>query len=71
VEPFIGRLVALLAEQGGSVANLDSAICVAAGMMSWTHRDPFDRLLAAKAAHYHLPLVSADTVFDGIVTRLW
>jgi PIN domain nuclease of toxin-antitoxin system len=36
-----------------------------------THRDPFDRLLAATAMHYNLPLVSADVVFDGIVTRLW
>jgi hypothetical protein len=34
-------------------------------------RDPFDRLLAATAMHYNLPLVSADTVFDGIVRRLW
>jgi PIN domain nuclease of toxin-antitoxin system len=71
MEPFIGQLTALLGEQGGSVANLDPAICVAAGMMPWTHRDPFDRLLAATAAHFNLPLVSADTVFDGIVARLW
>jgi PIN domain nuclease of toxin-antitoxin system len=71
MEPFIGQLTALLAEQGGSVASLDPAICVAAGMMAWTHRDPFDRLLAATAAHYNLPLVSADSAFDGVVTRLW
>ncbi|WP_294537690.1 type II toxin-antitoxin system VapC family toxin [uncultured Rhodoblastus sp.] len=71
MEPHIGQLTALLGEQGGSVANLDPAICLAAGMMTWTQRDPFDRLLAATAAYYNLPLVSADTVFDGIVTRLW
>ena len=69
--PFASRLPALLAEQGGSVAGLDPAICIAAGMMAWSHRDPFDRLLAATAMHYNLPLVSADSAFDGIVTRLW
>jgi PIN domain nuclease of toxin-antitoxin system len=71
MEPFVGRLAALLGEQGGSVAGFDPSICIAAGMMAWTHRDPFDRLLAATAMQYNLPLVSADTAFDGIVTRLW
>ena len=72
MEPFVGRLAALLGEQGGSVAGFDPSICIAAaGMMAWTHRDPFDRLLAATATHFNLPLVSADTAFDGIVSRLW
>ena len=71
MEPFVGDLADLLDRQGGSVAGFDPAICIAAGMMVWTHRDPFDRLLAATALHYNLPLVSADTAFDGIVTRLW
>jgi hypothetical protein len=34
------------------------------------HRDPFDRMLAAISIHYNLPLVPADTVFDGIVRRV-
>lgn len=71
MEPFVSRLPVLLGEQGGSVAGFDPAICIAAGMMAWSHRDPFDRLLAATAMQYNLPLVSADAVFDGIVMRLW
>jgi PIN domain nuclease of toxin-antitoxin system len=71
MEPFVARLPALLAEQGGVVADFDPAISVAAGMMDWAHRDPFDRLLAATAMLGKLPLVSADSVFDGVVTRLW
>ncbi len=71
MEPHVRRLPALLREQGGSVAGLDPAHCVAAGMMPWAHRDPFDRLLAATAISLGLPLVSADMVFDGIVTRVW
>ena len=71
METFINRLPALLAEQGGGIAALEPEICVAAGIMPWVHRDPFDRLLAATATHYSLPIVSADSIFDGVVTRLW
>jgi len=71
MEPFINRLPTLLAEQGGGIAALEPEICVAAGIMPWAHRDPFDRLLAATATHYSLPIISADSIFDGIVTRLW
>lgn len=71
MEPFVGRLAALLAEQGGTVADFTPAICIEAGVMPWDHRDPFDRLLAATALHGSLPLVSADSVFDGIVSRHW
>jgi PIN domain nuclease of toxin-antitoxin system len=71
MEPFVNRLPALLAEQGGSVAALEPKICVAAGLMPWVHRDPFDRLPAATATHHSLPIISADSIFDGVVTRLW
>jgi len=69
--PFVGRMTILLAEQGGGIAALEPQICAAAGTMTWAHRDPFDRLLAATALHYSLPIISADSVFDGVVTRLW
>lgn len=69
--PFRGRMPALLAGQGGAIAALEPQICVTAGAMAWAHRDPFDRLLAATASYYNVPLVSADAIFDGVVTRLW
>jgi PIN domain nuclease of toxin-antitoxin system len=68
---FVGELPALLERQGGASADLAPAICTAAGLMDWSHRDPFDRMLAATALHYALPLVSADAVFDGITARIW
>lgn len=71
MEPRVDRLPQFLDEQGGVVANLDPLICTSAGAMPWVHRDPFDRLIAATAIHYNLPVVSADAVFDGVVTRLW
>jgi PIN domain nuclease of toxin-antitoxin system len=39
--------------------------------MKWSHRDPFDRFLAATALRYALPLISADPIFDGLVARIW
>ncbi len=71
MEPFAGQLPAILEKQGGTVAGLLPSICAMAGLMAWSHRDPFDRLIAATALHENMPLISADTVFDGIVTRLW
>ena len=71
MEPFVHRLPAILSEQGGGIAALDPAICTAAGIMPWDHRDPIDRLLAATAIHYNIAIISADLVFDGIVTRFW
>lgn len=71
MEPLIDRLPEILSEQGGTIAGLDPVVCTTAGTMSWNHRDPFDRLLAATAIRHNLPIVSADTVFDGLVTRVW
>lgn len=44
-----------------------------AGSLPWSHRDPFDRLLAAQAMIEHVPLVTADRAFanfPGLAT-IW
>lgn len=69
--PHVATLPEVLAEQGGIALPLDHAIAIIARLMDWPHRDPFDRLLAATARHHNLPIVSADTIFDGHVQRLW
>ncbi len=69
--PFAGDLPVLLERQGGVTAELSAAICLEAAMMTWNHRDPFDRLLAATAIHRGIPIVSADTVFDDLLARIW
>ena len=68
---FIDQLPSLLQAQGGMEAAFTPSTCLEAGMMDWPHRDPFDRLLAATARQSSHLLVSADTVFDGIVARVW
>ena len=44
-----------------------------AGKFEWTHRDPFDRLIAAQAFTENLTLVTNDPVFKTLpwITLLW
>ena len=69
--PLVSDLISAVQLQHAEIAPLSPAICLKAGAMDWSHRDPFDRMLAATALTYGLPIISADTVFDGIVTRIW
>jgi PIN domain nuclease of toxin-antitoxin system len=50
--------------------TLDHAVL--AGLLSWSHRDPFDRMLAAQSKIENMPLVTADPVFQAFGTHvLW
>ena len=73
MEALAPGLPELLYRQGGHAAPLTPEICVAASLMEWAHRDPFDRILAATAQALNVPLVSCDTAFDGAagLTRIW
>jgi PIN domain nuclease of toxin-antitoxin system len=37
-----------------------------AGLLTWHHRDPFDRVIAAQAMIESLPLVTADTALSSL-----
>lgn len=75
--PFVDRLPALVHEQQALFASLTPEICLSATGLSWEHRDPFDRMLAATAIENRLTYVSVDTAFDalagveGWIGRLW
>jgi PIN domain nuclease of toxin-antitoxin system len=71
MSPFVDQPPTLLHRQGGGLAGFDPEVAVTAGLLDWSHRDPFDRLLAAAAMRHDLRLVSADAVFDEIVRRVW
>nr|WP_281413929.1 type II toxin-antitoxin system VapC family toxin [Rhizobium aethiopicum] len=72
MQPFVGRLPDLLQEQGAIAAALTPDVCLAAAMMDWAHRDPFDRFLAATAIENGIPIISADTIFDELAgNQLW
>jgi PIN domain nuclease of toxin-antitoxin system len=61
----------LAESQQARMIPLEPEDCLMAGMLAWSHRDPFDRFLAASALRRRIPIVSADPVFDAVVTRVW
>lgn len=71
MQPFVADLLTYVSRQGVDVIPVDADISLRAGTMAWGHRDPFDRLIAATALEHALPIISADTAFDGVVSRIW
>lgn len=77
MESFIAKIQEALEKNGAHITAVGAEISLLAGMMNWTHRDPFDRMLAATAIHLQLPLISADSAFDeladhkGWIGRIW
>jgi len=65
----------LIADADGrfDLAPLTTEIARRASLLDWSHRDPFDRMIAATALELQAPLVSMDRVFDGVtgLERLW
>lgn len=66
---IVKRLPQLLRAQGGVVAPYTATMAMLSGGMDWSHRDPFDRMIAATAIEMACPLVSKDGAFDGIEGR--
>ena len=48
------------------IAPYTAEIAFLAGAMQWSHRDPFDRMIAATAMALGCPLISKDAAFDGL-----
>jgi PIN domain nuclease of toxin-antitoxin system len=77
MQPFLSRLVGLADEQGGRFVDMSPEASLAAATLEWSHRDPFDRIIAATAITRGLTLISADTAFDGLAAepkwsgRIW
>ncbi len=69
---FIERLDTEMDLQTAFAAVPTPAVCLLAGLLDWSHRDPFDRMIAATALHGGDILISADTVFDALpIRRVW
>ena len=69
--PYVDRLPELLDSQRAVATSLESADCLLAERLDWPHRDPFDRFLAASALRRRISIVSADSIFDAVLTRIW
>jgi len=72
-EPVITDYAATLLRLGAATLAMTHTHMLHAGALSWAHRDPFDRLLAATAIIEGWPVVSCDAIFDAVadVRRLW
>lgn len=75
MEDHVGQLESLAAGQGIMTALLTPSVALLASGMDWSHRDPFDRILAATAMLNKSMLLSADTMFDTLaddrLKRIW
>lgn len=69
MDGIVGRLMQLLRAQGGSIAPYSGEMAILSGGMHWSHRDPFDRMIAATAIELACPVVSKDTAFDDLRDR--
>ena len=73
MDGFAAQLEELALRQGVQIAVVTGPVAAQAGLLDWTHRDPFDRMIAATALVPDLALISADTTFDSLpgLRRVW
>jgi PIN domain nuclease of toxin-antitoxin system len=68
-EPFVREQLRINAID---IQQIETAHLNLVSTLAFHHRDPFDRLLVAQALVEEIPIVSADTEFDGYsIKRLW
>lgn len=69
VHDYAGFLVRL----GAATLPLRDDHAMLAGSLRWSHRDPFDRLLAAQSMLEQAPLVTGDDVFATLpgLSTIW
>jgi PIN domain nuclease of toxin-antitoxin system len=65
-EDAVHRLPALLHECGFETLPISIPHALAAGALTTTHRDPFDRMLIAQATLERLTLVTKDTAISTV-----
>lgn len=62
----------LMQGAGYTLLAIDTAHALRAGRFPSTHRDPFDRILAAQALAEDIPILSKDPKLDAFpIRRLW
>jgi PIN domain nuclease of toxin-antitoxin system len=70
--PHALGLIDVAERQGAWLLPISSGVSLVASMMEWSHRDPFDRIIAAVATAQGFALISADTIFDELApTPSW
>lgn len=72
-EPLVSQYVEIVEALGATHLPVRAEHALRAGGLTWTHRDPFDRILAAQGLLEHATLVTRDTAFGklGGLTVVW
>ena len=72
-EPLVAQFDDIVDGLGAVHLPITSRDALRAGGLSWGHRDPFDRMLAAQAMHANAALVSRDRPFADLpgLDLLW
>lgn len=65
-EPLVAQYASVVAALGAEELPVQAVHALRAGALSWSHRDPFDRMLAAQAMLEGAVLVTRDTAFSGV-----
>jgi PIN domain nuclease of toxin-antitoxin system len=63
-EPMLADFQYYVEADGFRLLDLSAAASVMAGQLSSSHRDPFDRLLAAQAIVHECAVITTDAVFE-------
>jgi PIN domain nuclease of toxin-antitoxin system len=59
-------------DAGFVILSLEAEVALLAGRMSDIHRDPWDRIIAAQALAWDIPVLSIDSKLDHFgVRRIW
>jgi PIN domain nuclease of toxin-antitoxin system len=57
---------------GYTILSLDASSALRAARLPGLHRDPFDRMIAAQALSFDIPVITPDPLFDQFgVRRIW
>lgn len=71
-EAVVSRFRSVMEDSGFLELPVSTAHALRAGLLEFTHKDPFDRMLAAQAEIENLPILSNDKIFDKLsVRRIW
>ncbi len=65
-EPLLGQHDLYCRRLGAEQQPISAVAAIRAGGMSWSHADPFDRMLAAQAMLQNATMVTRDTVFNEL-----
>ncbi len=70
---FAPNLVDITIGDGFNLISLSSKTANDASLLEWSHRDPFDRMIAAVAINEDADLISSDDAFDELeaIKRIW